>query len=169
MIPVDPLTATIGFLVYMAFRKQNGSKYGQMTPEREEVFKNAMEYLKDPQRMQALAEEFQKEGLRFQAFLLRKRAQWRARPAEVRAAHEEIFGKAMASENIKAILDVAKAFEEMTATVKAKQLRDHAADVHQAKLKAKEVDNAKRNGASSRTVVPKENAVSPESSAQSEE
>lgn len=135
MIPVDPLTATIGFLAWLAFRKQSKTQFGQMTPERDEVFQNAMEFLKDPARMHELANEFQKEGLKFQAVLLRKRADWRARPADVRLAHEEIFARAMASENVKGILDVARAFEEMTATVKAKQLRDHAHAVHVAALK----------------------------------
>jgi hypothetical protein len=155
MIPIDPLTATIGVLAWLAFRKQAGSNYGQMTPEREEVFQNAMKFLKDPNRMQTLAEEFQKEGLKFQAMLLRKRAEWRSRTPDVQEQHNEIFAKAMASENIKAILGVANAFEEMTATLKAKQLREHATEVHQNVLKKKAdernakqaEENGKKNGA----------------------
>jgi hypothetical protein len=177
MIPVDPLTATIGFLVWMAFRKQQNTQFGVMTPEREEVFANAMQFLTDPERMNKLAEVYQKEGLKFQAFLLRKRAQWRGRPADVRLAHENIFKKAMESENIKAILEVAKAFEEMTATVKAKQLREHAANVHQAELKAAEdalaagkaaeevlVSKTKANGAVvNAPPIPPEQPAEPES------
>lgn len=138
MIPIDPLTVTIGVLTWLAFRKQASTNYGQMTPEREEVFQNAMRFLKDPNRMSTLAEEFQKEGLKFQALLLRKRALWRSRAPDVLETHDNIFKKAMESENIKAVLDVANAFEEMTATLKAKQLRDHASEVHQTRLKKKE-------------------------------
>jgi len=150
MIPLDPLTATLGFLCWMAFRRQAGTNFGQMTPEREEVFRNAMEFLRDPARMRSLAEEFQKEGLKFQALLLRKRADWRERPPELRASHDKIFAKAMLSSNIQAILGVAQAFEDMTATVKAKQLREHAKEVHVAARQAQEQEeaakNAKKNG-----------------------
>lgn len=138
MIPIDPLTATIGFLCWMAFRKQSGTQFGQMTAEREEVFNNAMQFLTDPNRLNNLAEEFQKEGLKVQAFLMHKRAEWRARPPEVQQEHNKIFDKAMKSENIKAILNVAKSFEVMTATIKAKQLREHAKAIHQADVAKKQ-------------------------------
>jgi hypothetical protein len=154
MIPIDPLTATIGFLAWMAFRKQTGSNYGTMTPEREEVFQNAMKFLQDPTRMETLAAEFQKEGLKFQAILLRKRAQWRSRTPEAQEEHNLIFTKAMESENIKGILGVANAFEEMTATLKAKQLRDHASEVHQKNLaKAKNVQAAKKEVEAKKEVI----------------
>jgi hypothetical protein len=129
MIPLDPLSLGIGLAVWLAFRKQEETHFGQLTPERDEVYRNALEYLHDPVRLRKLAEDFQKFGLKVQASMLRKRADWRGRTEEQKAAHNAIFERAMASPNIQAVLQVAKAFEDMTATVKASQLRKHVADL----------------------------------------
>ena len=123
---MDPLTIGVGLAVWLMFRKQGESQFGVLTPEREEVYKNALEHLKDPMRLMDLAKEFQTTGLKAQAATLNKRAQWRARTDEQREAHEAIFNKAMNSTNVQAILHVAQAFESMTATVKALRLRDRA-------------------------------------------
>jgi arginine utilization protein RocB len=126
---MDPLTIGIGLAVWLAFRKQGESQFGVLTPEREEVYKNALEHLKDPMRLVELAKEFQTTGLKAQAATLRKRAEWRARSDQQREAHEEIFQRAMKSTNVQAILHVAQAFESMTATVKAAHLRQRARDL----------------------------------------
>jgi len=125
MIPLDPLSIGIGLAVWLAFKKQDDTQFGMMTPEREEVYRNALEYLQDPDRLKQLANDFQKYGLKVQATMLRKRAAWRSRSPELRAAHDTIFQRALSSTNIQAILNTAKAFEDMTATVKAGQLREH--------------------------------------------
>jgi hypothetical protein len=97
-----------------------------------------MEYLKDPNRLRELAKEFEKEGLKAQAYWMRKRAEWRARPPEVRAQQEAIFQKALASENIQGILEVASLFESMTATVKAGQLRERVRSLNELRTKKAE-------------------------------
>lgn len=131
---IDPVTICVGLACWMAFRKQSDTQFGVLTPEREEVFRNAMQYLQDPVRMQRLSDEFMKAGLKAQAYWLKKRAEWRARPPHVRAQHEMIFAQAMASENIEGIMKVANAFAGMTATIKADQLRQHAKEVYDAAM-----------------------------------
>ena len=44
----DPLTIGTGVVLYQLFKRQAGPAFGAMTPQREEVFNNALEHLKDP-------------------------------------------------------------------------------------------------------------------------
>jgi len=123
---LDPTTIGLGIALWLGFRKQQNTQFGVLTPEREEVYRNALEFLTDPMKLNELAEHYQREGLKVQAAMLKKRAEWRGRSTPVKAQHEHIFNQAMQSENVHAILACAEAFEKMTATVKAKQLRDRA-------------------------------------------
>lgn len=145
---LDPLTIGIGAAIFLAFRNQTGSQFGVLTPERDEMYRNALEFLHDPLKLEELAENFQREGLKVQAAMLRKRAEWRSRSETLKKTHETIFAKAMESTNIHAILGVAEAFEKMTATAKAKQLRDRAKELYEkgeaeAKAKAEAKPSAK--------------------------
>jgi len=163
----DPLTIGIGAALWMAFRNQGASQFGVLTPEREEVYRNALEFLHDPLKLEELANNYQKEGLKVQAAMLRKRAEWRGRSETLRGQHESIFQKAMESSNIHAIMGVAEAFEKMTATAKAKLLRERAktlfeANEAEAKVKAETVPaqsavvpKAKANGATKVESIPR--------------
>ena len=119
----DPVTIGLGIVAYLTLKNRGETSFGQLTPEREEIYKNAMEHLTDPRRMMALAEKFQQEGLKIQAYLLRERAKWRSRPEPLRKQHEAIFHQALASTNIEGIARVAAAFEAQTATGMANALR----------------------------------------------
>jgi hypothetical protein len=156
---MDPLTIAVGLAVWLAFRKHGESQFGVLTPEREEVYNNALEHLQDPLRLAELAREFQTTGLKIQAAMLRKRAEWRARSEPIKQKHEAIFEKAMQSQNIQAILAVAQAFEDMTATAKALRLREHVRVLQQEMQKhiAKAAQEAKgsTNGAGKKVDIPK--------------
>ena len=136
MFGVDPLSIGVGVLVWLAVRKQTSTEFGAMNPEREELFRNAMAHCADPSKLVKLAEIFHREGLKAQAIVLKKRAEWRARTEEKKKEHADIFARAMASKNIAAILNIAAAFEDMTATFKAEQLRKHAQALNEASLMA---------------------------------
>jgi hypothetical protein len=135
MFGFDPISIGVGVLVWLAFKKQGGTNFGKMTAEREDLFRNAMAHCADPAKLGFLADEFKKEGLKAEAYALKKRSEWRGRTEDVRKAHSDIFEKAIKSENALAILSVAAAFEDMTATVKAKQLRDRAQALNEQALK----------------------------------
>ena len=62
LIMLDPLTIGIGAAIFLAFRNQGGSQFGVLTPEREEVYRNALEFLHDPLKLEELAVNYQKEG-----------------------------------------------------------------------------------------------------------
>jgi len=131
----DPVTIGIGLLIWKAFNTQAGKDFGTLTPVRKEVYNNAMEYA-PPDKLRLLADDFQKEGLKAEAHWMRVRADWRSRPPEVKRKHDEVFAKALQSDKVEGILDVAKIFENMTATIKAAQLRARATSLTEARAAA---------------------------------
>jgi hypothetical protein len=164
---LDPTTIGIGVAIWLAFRNQGNSQFGVLTAERDEVYRNALEFLHDPLKLEELANTYQKEGLKVQAAMLRKRAEWRGRSETLRAQHEDIFNRAMQSKNVHGILAVAEAFEKMTATAKAKELREHAKGLYEAnaaevraKAEAEKAPKAEPESApvQESTVVPKAKA-----------
>lgn len=138
MFGVDPITIGVGTLIWLAFRKQTNTQFGVLTAAREEVYRNAMAHCADPDKLNKLAGVFQTEGLKTEAYMLRKRAEWRGRSEAQRKVHADIFAKAMVSKNVPAILQVAAAFDEMTATIKAGHLRARAQELNEAALKSAE-------------------------------
>lgn len=128
----DPVTIGIGLLIWKAFNTQSGKDFGILTPVRKEVYNNAMEYA-PPDKLRLLADDFQKEGLKAEAHWMRVRADWRSRPPEVKRKHDDVFAKALQSEKVDGILEVAKIFENMTATIKAAQLRARATSLTEAR------------------------------------
>jgi len=130
---LDPITIGVGTLLWMAFKKKSDTQFGQMTPEREEVYRNGIEYTQDPRKLIELAQLFDKFGCKAQAHALRARAKWRSRSPEEKKTHDDIFAKALQSNNVPAILEIAKVFESMTASVKAGQLRERAKSLTQVK------------------------------------
>ncbi|MCL2451099.1 MAG: hypothetical protein FWD17_19305, partial [Polyangiaceae bacterium] len=120
------------FAGMLVFKELGRKDYGQLTLQRDERYRNVMANCTDPQQLLLEAKLFEDHGLKSQANLLRRRAQWRARPEEQKKAHEDAFQRAMTSENIPAILEVAAHFEGWTATVKAQQLRARAQALHEA-------------------------------------
>lgn len=133
----DPLTAGVLFAGWLAWRKQTGTNFGVLTPDREDLYRNALAHLQDPDKMKALADAFEKEGLKLQAKLLRKRAEWRSRDAAKRDQHEAVYQKALLSENATAVVEIAKAFESMTATAKAARLYEHARNLRDKQIPPK--------------------------------
>jgi hypothetical protein len=103
-----------------------------MTPERKKVFEEALKSLKDVKKLRALADGFEKEGLKEEADLLRKRANLKDLPADQKSARKVAFRKALDSKNPDAIEKMAGAFHRQGATGSAARLRQHAAAVRKA-------------------------------------
>lgn len=126
---IDPLTVMIVGAGALVFREMNRKDYGVLTPSRDERYRNVMEYCHQPELLLEESRLFHEYGLKAQAAMLKRRAEWRARSPEQKTAHEEIYQKALKSDNIQAILEVANAFEGWTATKKASNLREHVRDI----------------------------------------
>jgi len=133
---LDPLTLLMVGAGALAFREMNKKDYGVLTPSRDERYRNVMQSVHDPLVL-------------LQEAMLRKRAEWRMRPPNLKKEHEDIYQRALKSSNIAAILDVARGFEEWTATRKAATLRERAQILQQTMLQ----DAAKRAEESVRTAA----------------
>ncbi len=128
MLPLIPLAVVgLGGLAIWRTRKPHG-----MTPERKRIYEAALRTLKDPAKLRTLADAFEKEGLKEEAVMLRKRANLREMPAGVRAKRQEAFGKAMASKDPHKVEAVANAFHKEGATGAAANLRKYAAALRKA-------------------------------------
>lgn len=121
----DPLTLLLVGGGALAWKELSKKDFGVLTPSRDERYRNAMEHCHQPELLLQEAKLFAEHGLKAQAAMLKRRAEWRARPKAVQDEHEAVFQKALASKNIPAILSVAEGFEGWTATKKAAALREH--------------------------------------------
>ncbi|MGH9966571.1 MAG: hypothetical protein ACREBG_01890 [Pyrinomonadaceae bacterium] len=127
-LPLIPI-AVVGLGGYAWYRAK---KRKGMTPERKKIYDAAMKSLKDPAKLNALADAFEKEGLKNEASQLRKRAKLRGMPDGVKAARRDAFKKCMQSKDPNAIEKCAKAFEKEGATGAATKLRQYAAGLRHA-------------------------------------
>ena len=123
MIPFVPLLVAglAGLGIWRHKRKK-----GQLTPERKAIFETALRVLEDPDKLRQLADAYDKEGLKAEAILLRKRADLREMPPDVKEGRRDAFRKGMASTNVADIEKLAEIFEKETATGAALALRNHA-------------------------------------------
>lgn len=101
-------------------------KWRAYTPERKAMFEKAMNSPMDPGQLRAMADSFERDGLKKQAIALRKRASLREAPDSVKAKRREVFKKAMQSTDPRAIESVAKAHEEIGAVGAASALKIQA-------------------------------------------
>jgi hypothetical protein len=139
-VPIGLLEITIGALLFGAWKKSE--KKGVLTPEREKVYKAALQDLHDPASLRKLADTFEAQGLAVEATMLRRRADLRGQTPEQKQARREAFDKGMASEDVVAIERLADAFESITSTGAAMALRKHAEDVRIAKMGERAVVHA---------------------------
>jgi hypothetical protein len=122
MIPVilGALAVGTGVAVYRKHKK------GAMTPQRKQVFEAAVKSLKDPVKLRTLADSFEKEGLKAEAVILRKRANIFSASPEVVAQKKAVFKAAMKSSKPEAVSKVAQEFHKQGHFEVANQLRNYA-------------------------------------------
>ena len=128
---VDPFTLLLIGGGALAWKELGKKDFGVLTPSRDERYRKAMEHCYEPELLMQEAKLFQEHGLKAQAAMLKRRAEWRGRPKEVQEGHESIYQKALNSKNIPAILATAEAFEGWTATKKAATLRERVAKLQE--------------------------------------
>lgn len=125
LIPVVAL-AVGGGLAYKRAKAKKG-----MTPERQKIFQSALKNVTDPVKLENLAKQYDKEGLRAYGDELRKRAKLRAMPPEQQKARDTAFRKALSSTDPAAVQRVARAFHKEGAYGAAKHLNDYAKGLSQ--------------------------------------
>ncbi len=127
--------ALLSLLAFVAAGRRKGKPPTEAEKaERAVIFDTAINQVKDPEKLRALAKSFREEGLTAEATLLDQRAALATASPEEKAARTEIYKKALASKNPAAIREVAAAFDDIGATgcavslrVVAKGLEDAAA------------------------------------------
>ena len=128
-----PAGAGIGALVGAALANVSPpSRKGEMTPERQSLYNAAMNSTSSPAELRELAESFESEGLKAEAEMLRKRAELRELPKEVRDQRRQAYRQMVCSDDVDAISEMATAFATEGALGSATGLRQHAADVRAA-------------------------------------
>jgi uncharacterized membrane protein len=126
MIVIPVAIAALAGGAYWVAKKR---KPGGMTPERRKVYDAALTTLKDPVKLRKLADTFEKEGLKTEANVLRKRAALRELPPETKKARKETFRKALQSKNKDAVQKTADEFRKQGAVGAAGELDKHAAGI----------------------------------------
>lgn len=124
------IEATLLGLAVLTWKKLG--KKEEWTPAREEMYQSALEHLTGPAgvaKLREIAGECEKHGFHAKAHALRKRADLRSTGAATKKARHEAYLKGMQSTNVPAILKLAAAYEAITATGAAKNLRKHAENV----------------------------------------
>jgi hypothetical protein len=133
------LGGPIGALVGAGIGFLGGKRYSVvhgMTPERKKIYEEALKSMADPAKLRALADGYEKEGLKEEAETLRKRAQLRELPPEQKAQRKESFRKYMSvgtkenpatPDKIATLEKAAQVFHAQGATGNAAKLREHVA------------------------------------------
>lgn len=124
--PLVPI-AFLGMASLAGYRAHKRQKRQALTPERKRIYEAALQTLKDPEKLRRLADEFETQGLKAQAELLRKRASIRELPEDLKKARRDAFKAAMRSKNQPAVLKLAEAYDAEGATGAAAALRTYAA------------------------------------------
>src|SRR5262245_44194793 len=114
-VPLIPVIF-MGMAGLAGYRAHQRRKRSVMTNERKRIYEAALQTLKDPEKLRKLADEFENQGLKEQAALLRKRAVIRELPDDLKKARRDAFRAAMKSTNQPAILKLAEAYDAEGAT-----------------------------------------------------
>lgn len=99
-----------------------------LTPERKKIYEAAMKSSGlSPDKVRALADSFEKEGLKEEAANLRKRAALMELPPDVKAARRKAYKRGMKSNDPAAVTKLANAFHKEGALSAAQSLHKYAA------------------------------------------
>ena len=107
---------------WFGYKKLRG---GKMTDKQKKIYAAAL-HEKDPVKLRALADGFDKAGLKKEAELLRKRALISEKSPADKKKWRTAFKKGMKAKDPKAIDNLAKAFESQGATDAAAKLKQYS-------------------------------------------
>jgi hypothetical protein len=126
-----------GFILSILLALRRG-KSGELTPERETAYLEAMQNCRGPSAPKVLrttADVFQKYGCTLQATMLRRRADFLAAPESVQEQRRQIIKRAMGSFNADGIDELATVFEYQTASGVARDLKARAAGIRSGEIR----------------------------------
>lgn len=106
---IVPIVIFVGLVGSAAWRSMKRNPKG-LTAERRAIYEGAISSLKEPEKLQELAAEFEREGLKEESAMLRKRAAVRNLPNNVKKQRKAIFRAGMKSKDPDAIKALAAQF-----------------------------------------------------------
>src|SRR5579872_1560188 len=123
--------ATFFGLLCLAWYRASNKK--GLSDERKKVYEAALENLTDTAKLRKLADMFDRENLKTEASMLRRRADYRDMPKDKKEAYRAVYEKAMTSEKVtpEKLEELALAFERITATGSGRNLRKRAKELRQ--------------------------------------
>lgn len=136
LLPIGILMLSGGALI--AANKRDAATKSEMTPARQHLFETALNEVKEPEKLRALAKAFRDQGLTVPADLLEKRAKLRELPPNIKAERRDVFRKGMSSKDPNAVRRLAEAFDREGATGAANALRKYADQLDAEKSKEAE-------------------------------
>lgn len=122
------LLGLVGAAAYVTNKKPKG----ELTPARETIFATAMESVQDPNDLRRLAAAFEQAGLPEQAHMLRKRADGRELPADIKDGRRDAYRQGMTLQDPLAVLKLADAFASEGSLGAASSLRQYAQQLQMA-------------------------------------
>ncbi len=120
MLFLIPIAAFVGWRVHANRKKST------VTPERKAIFSAAMKVLKDPTKLEKLADVFDKENLPDYAIQLRTRAGLPNRTEEQKQSYATRLKTAINSKDVKLVLSTADFFHKVGASSTESYLRNYA-------------------------------------------
>ena len=117
----------VGLASYGGYKLHQRSKVHGMTPERKKFYEELLKGKVKPEALREAADAFEKEGLKEQAAMLRKRAMLKDLPKDAKKARNKAFRSAIGSDDPEGCDELADAFEQQGATGSAARLRERAA------------------------------------------
>jgi hypothetical protein len=121
------LLGLVGGAAYAAKRHDKIPAKGVLTPERQVIFETALNDVKEPEKLRALAQCFTEQGLVNEGRILEKRAKLRELAPEIKEARRDAYRAGMESKDPVAVDNLASAFEKEGAVGAAQNLREYAA------------------------------------------
>jgi hypothetical protein len=101
-----------------------------LTPERQAIYSTYMTLVKDPVKLNKMADIFDKGGMKIQADNLRARANLPKVGEDVCVKREEVFRNAFNLKNPKHVMQVAGEFEKRGLGNSSKLLQEYATGLH---------------------------------------
>lgn len=123
-MPLPLIPIAIGGLVAGAWWKTKHKK--GLTPERKVIYETALESMKDPKELRGLADQFETQGLKPEAEMLRKRAALKELPDEVKDARKAALQQGLSSNDPAKVEGLANEFAKTGSTGAATSLRKYA-------------------------------------------
>ena len=126
MIVPIAIAGLTGVAALVKHRRDKMAEDPRVQAQREAIYVNALNNVKNPEALRVLAQAFHEQGLTAEADMLEKRAALQELPDDVKEARKKAFRDGMACKDPEKVFALADAFHSQGATGAAENLRKYA-------------------------------------------